>query len=864
MSPILDAAHAYAQRGWRIIPLHRVDGELRTCSCRDGARCKSGGKHPMRKEWQTAPKMSGADIQETWSTTRPPNLGIATGTDSGFWVLDIDPKNGGDESFKRLQNGQPSLPETRIVKTGGGGWQLYWALPDFEFGNSDKALRLAGYPGIDIRSNGGQVVAPPSVSTFGEYTTLADPPELPRAPKYIEDLLRPPAPAPIITTDVIPNTESLPETERERLRVYVQTVVTREIERLRSAEEGNRNNTLYHVSCTLLELANSPWNSYRKEDAWAAVKENAPQGDDFTVKEAAVCFKSAMTKVGRKVRPVPENNNIDIMDDAVAENPVQEPTTGGGRDWLDVSNSALMADWLQIHLGKGALSNMFRRGDEIVHVPRIDETGYRAISDDERDHDGPAQIRALREQGIAAQVHYRYKTFEWKQKEGKAVKVRTLFPTAAASMAVHGVEHMTNLRTLGGVVHSTTVRPDGTLITTPGYDESTRLLYLPTPGLFVPDIPETPTAHDVTRARAMILYMLGDFAFVTPQDRANYIGVMLTPLLRNVVPAPFKMTLIEAHQPGSGKTFLARALMTIHGGVFRSEIPPDEPEMKKVITSILDVTTGPVIVFDNATGILRSSTLAGLLTSGSWEERRLGQNAMVRAKNDRCWVVTGNNLSVSGDLARRTLRVHLDPGVPRPELRTEFTIPDFEHWMTGHRGELLWALLILVRNWFATGRKPGGTRGKDSYGVWGTAVEGILDAAGFTDDSVGRFDDPKVARESVGAEDDDWGAFLETIHNHLGEQPWTAKELLARVNESTFILADTATAVGLGKPIPYDELPHELVSKRRSNDGIGSLAKSFGWWLRNREGRWANDYTIKKDGSSLKTTRWKVVKYVKP
>ncbi|MCX4468744.1 hypothetical protein OOK41_00160 [Micromonospora sp. NBC_01655] len=138
--------------------------------------------------------------------------------------------------------------------------------------------------------------------------------------------------------------------------------------------------------------------------------------------------------------------------------------------------------------------------------------------------------------------------------------------------------------------------------------------------------------------------------------------------------------------------------------MFRAELPEDDAELRKQITAILSITTGPVVVLDNVSGALKSSTLAGLLTTDLWDDRPLGSTSWTRSTNDRIWTVTGNNISIGGDLPRRTIRTVIDPGQPNPELRTGFAIDNLEGWVKERRGELLHALLTLVRAWVAAGK----------------------------------------------------------------------------------------------------------------------------------------------------------------
>jgi len=99
-----------------------------------------------------------------WWTNRPDaNIAIACGAASGFFVLDIDPRHCGDDTLAELERQHGPLPETTISHTGGGGEHLLWR---FVHG----VLNSAGYrlgPGLDIRSQGGYIVAPPSIHENG-------------------------------------------------------------------------------------------------------------------------------------------------------------------------------------------------------------------------------------------------------------------------------------------------------------------------------------------------------------------------------------------------------------------------------------------------------------------------------------------------------------------------------------------------------------------------------------------------------------------------------------------------------------------------------------------------------------------------
>src|SRR5690606_25474024 len=455
-------------------------------------------------------------------------------------------------------------------------------------------------------------------------------------------------------------------------------------------------------------------------------------------------------------QPAAEQVNGQSADEA--EQPQQAPTKQKPtRIWIpeiDVSNTAIAAEWLREEAGRGRLAGLFRRFDAVVHTPREGEDGYIPLGDD-ADDDGPAQVRPVTDSELASRISYTYGVYRMVKRGENYEPVPALFPRAAARTALDVPDMLPNLRPLRGVIHSPVLRPDGSIIAAPGYDSATGLLYLPEPGLSVPPIPDTPNDAQLRAAVGLIDEMLAGFPFVSPHYRANYIGMLITALLRAIAPPPYKLHAIEAHQPGSGKTLLANLARIIHGGVFRAEMPNDDIELRKQITAILSITTGPVVVLDNVTGVLKSSTLAGLLTSAQWDDRPLGSTSWIRATNDRIWVITGNNINIGGDLPRRTIRTVIDPGQPNPELRTGFAIPDLEGWVREKRGELLAALLTIVRSWVVAGMPLPAERASDGYTRWVRVVSGILAHAGIP----GTFDDRSTQVE-VGTDDDEWATFL--------------------------------------------------------------------------------------------------------
>ena len=108
----------------------------------------------------TSSTRSEEEIRAVFGMRRWDVVGIPTGAISGIDALDVDPRHGGDQSIADLQRKHGRLPVTLTSRTGGGGWHVFFKgdLP-----NSAGALGA----GIDMRGDGGYVVAPPSLHVSG-------------------------------------------------------------------------------------------------------------------------------------------------------------------------------------------------------------------------------------------------------------------------------------------------------------------------------------------------------------------------------------------------------------------------------------------------------------------------------------------------------------------------------------------------------------------------------------------------------------------------------------------------------------------------------------------------------------------------
>ncbi len=174
-----DTPLEYAQRGWRVIPI------------------PAGKKFPEGiSRWQER-ATNDPDLVAQWWTEHPDHgVGIATGPATGLWVLDVDDY----DSYRDLEKNHAPLPDTLTVITGSGGLHFYYKYPtDGTVIRNNASTRLG--PGLDVRGDGGFVVAPPSIHPNGkQYEYDAGQPDEPvDAPQWLINLVaeRAPDPTPI-------------------------------------------------------------------------------------------------------------------------------------------------------------------------------------------------------------------------------------------------------------------------------------------------------------------------------------------------------------------------------------------------------------------------------------------------------------------------------------------------------------------------------------------------------------------------------------------------------------------------------------------------------------------------------------------
>ncbi len=176
---LLEAALSYAARGWHVFPVYWIeDGK---CSCNDREACKQAGKHPTVMRGFHEATTDADRITSWWKRWPRANIGIATGA-SGLLVVDCD-RHGESDGMVWLDGVRSFIPTKCRVKTGGGGEHLFFKAPAYACKGKLK-------DGVDLKGEGGYVVAPPSMHRSGVEYAWHDDGEPGEVSDWLADLVR--------------------------------------------------------------------------------------------------------------------------------------------------------------------------------------------------------------------------------------------------------------------------------------------------------------------------------------------------------------------------------------------------------------------------------------------------------------------------------------------------------------------------------------------------------------------------------------------------------------------------------------------------------------------------------------------------
>lgn len=407
-----------------------------------------------------------------------------------------------------------------------------------------------------------------------------------------------------------------------------------------------------------------------------------------------------------------------------------------------------------------------------------------------------------------------------------------------------------HLKPLTALLTAPTLRPDGTLLAKVGYDDATGLLLAVDPDEIV-SVPEQPAAEQAAEALDALWKPFVAFPFVSPLDRAAHLAAILTAVVRASLPTAPAFA-YDAPSQGSGKTLLARCVAAIAAGGAPDVWPPargrDDEEMRKRIFTAL-AAGHSVVLLDNLVGIFDSPSLAAAITSDTYSDRVLGKSVAMKVPNRTLFLMSGNNLSLSGDMPRRVLTCRIDPKTDTPFAR-QFDL-DPEAYCRANRQHIVAAALTLLRFHLAAGSPRLGTGRMAAFEQWDDMVrQAIL----YVDRELtpGRYGDVmELARrgQESDPEREDLLRLLSALRGVFGARSFSTSD----------VAEAAASAWRNGVPDPARKaLAEALEPFRHGSAPISSV--SMGRVLANRKGRIVDGLSLASARDpNANATRWRVV-----
>jgi hypothetical protein len=299
---------------------------------------------------------------------------------------------------------------------------------------------------------------------------------------------------------------------------------------------------------------------------------------------------------------------------------------------------------------------------------------------------------------------------------------------------------------LEGIIDAPTLRANGTILDTPGYDTDSGL-YLALNGTKFLRVRDSPTQEHARKALNALAEPFEDFPFQAAHHRSAALAAVLSLVGRHAIDGPVPLFGVTAPRAGSGKGLLVDVISLIATGriATRWAYTEYEEEQRKRLLSFA-MAGDRLVCIDNVAMPIGSAAMDMALTSRSISDRLLGTNKTAEAPWHAVMFATGNNLTYRGDTARRVVPIVIDPQLENPEQRTDFKKANILQWVTAHRPRLLAAALTALRAYIVAGQPQQQIQPYGSFDAWSGFIRGCLVWCGWPD--------PNASREHIEAEND--------------------------------------------------------------------------------------------------------------
>jgi putative DNA primase/helicase len=379
---------------------------------------------------------------------------------------------------------------------------------------------------------------------------------------------------------------------------------------------------------------------------------------------------------------------------------------------------------------------------------------------------------------------------------------------------------------VSGIITTPTLRTDGSLLATSGYDPRSELYLML--DMRLPPMSVSPTQEQGLKSLAILKRLFEEFSFQRKAlDLSVALAGLLTALLRGSLPTS-PIFLVRADTPGTGKSYLVDVISTIATGRLCPVITssPSREETEKRIGSVL-LSGSPIVSLDNVTHDLEGELLCQMTERPVVRIRILGRSEMPDCECHTAMFCTGNNVTFIGDMTRRGLVCNLEALQERPELR------QFQHDALAlaqtDRARYVAAALTIVRAYLAAGA-PQVCGPFGSYVDWSRMVRSPLVWLGEPDPILCmndvRDEDPELTKIREFFEL--WPTYLEL------DRPYTTARIIEVAYEQIIVNSTDKMLLKdfLVRVAGAQKRDHEISSDR------------LGWWLRRISGRIADGHRL--------------------
>lgn len=758
-----EAAFELAEAGFRVFPL-----------------CPRG-KTPLKGGWAKDATDDPVEVRDLWTVqrqekpTRHANIGCATGKRV---MLDFDTDEA-LETFKEIAKQQGGFPRTVAARSGRSnaeGLHIWYELPD----DIDESIRIKTDASVticgvkikdfDVRGHGGLAVLPPSVHPSGnryEWLEGFSPWDISVAamPKWMINELRAAYDHEPGDPGVWAGECPVDDERHEELASAVQAIDA-DCDRTRWRNVGMALHSEYNGHETGFLLWDS-WSATAAE-RYPGTEEARKQWGSYRIREGQTInietvFQYAKEDSGWRWKPKAPTETIALDSGTEITVPTVMVEVGELGSAIEQAEAALIESWAQ----ERGVERIYQRGSALARV-RYDREPVsirRGVScpDEAPVIERVAPVYLQRVLEDAARFY---------RPDRKGKPVRTCCPQPVIQGYMQSAGHW-QLPHLQAVTTTPVFRRDGTILQTPGYDLESGVYYDPC-GVDYPVIPDAPNEEDALEALGEIMHVVRAFPWKQRSDLSVWLAALLTPFVRPMLPSA-PLFLFTAPVRGSGKSKLVNIIAAVATGTSPSVMAhaTDPDEQRKRILALL-MRGVPVVCIDNVETAIGGSTLCSILTEPTFEDRVLGETRTVKVPTAITVTVTGNNVSVTGDLTRRVLACTIDPKLEHPENRSF----DFEpvDLALRNRPALVAACLTILRGYIAAGMPSpdsGPLHPFGSFEQWSEIVRGAVCWLGEPDPIEGRSGvaEADEAQELV-------SVFLESWHRLHAERPITVARAL--------------------------------------------------------------------------------------